>query len=206
MTKRIGARRSVIRHKQMKARKHLKEVSNRKAQRKISRQLKSAKQRYDKMNGSVFSGNKTYQRIKPKLEDVLKIKNPTYNQRQHIRAVIRDFNNHATTSFGGSRKIYRSTVKTIYNHENEVHGNKWKPLLNKNIITPQSVSEAKKFWSSYHKVNDLLESQHGSKDVYNSDTKLTYLIGHESGSSDDISNDTFNDLLQNAVPDTGIIL
>lgn len=206
MTKRIGARKSVIRHKQMKARQHLKEVHNRRAQRKIMNQVRSMEQRYNKMKGSVFSGNKTFQRLQPKVEEVLKIKNPDYNQRQHIEAVIRDFNNHETTSFKGSRKIYRSTVKTVYNFENERHGNKWKPLLNKEIPTPQSVKQAKKFWSSYRKLNNLLEAQHGSKDVYNSEIKLTYLTGHVKGTSEDISHDTFDELLKYAKPSTGIIL
>ena len=206
MTKRIHARKSVIRHKQMKARQHLKEVHNRKAQRKVMKQVKSLEQRYNKMNGSVFSDNKTFKRLKPQVENVLKIKNPDYNQRQHIRAVIRDFNSHETTSFKGSRNIYRASVKTVYNFENERHGNKWKPLLNKEIPTPQSVQSAKKFWSSYHKVNDLLESEHGSKDVFDSDVKLTYLTGHVAGTSEVISHETFNELLQYAKPSTGIIL
>lgn len=206
MTKRIGASKSVIRHKQMKANKRLKEVSERRAQRKISRQLNSVKERYQKMNGSVFSENQTFKRLKPKVKSVLKIKNPDYNQRQHIKAVIRDFNNHETTSFNGSRKIYRSTVKTIYSHQNKLHGNKWKPLLNKDIITPKSVQVARKFWKSYHKLNDLIESQHGSKNVFDSDTKLSYLTGNEAGSSDDTAMSTFNDLMQSATPNTGIIL
>jgi hypothetical protein len=206
MTKRIGASKSVIRHKQMKANRHIKEVSERKAQRKISRQLNSVKERYQKMNGSVFSENQTFKRLKPKVKSVLKIKNPDYNQRQHIKAVIRDFNNHETTSFNGSRKIYRSTVKTIYSHQNKLHGNKWKPLLDKDIVTPKSVQVARKFWKSYHKLNDLLESQHGSKNVFDSDTKLSYLTGNEAGSSDDTAMGTFNDLMQSATPNTGIIL
>lgn len=206
MTKRVGAKRSVIRHKQMKARKHAKEVAERRAQRKVSKQLESMEQRYNKMNDSVFSGNRTFKRLKPQVEKVLKIKHPDYNQREHIRAVIRDFNSHDTTSFYRSRKIFRSSVKTIYNFENERHGNKWKPLINKDIPTPQSVHDAKKFWKSYRKLNDLLESEHGSKDVYDSETKLTYLTGHVKGTSEDISHETFNELLQYATPTTGIIL
>lgn len=206
MTKRIHARKSVIRHKQMKARQHLKEVHNRKAQRKVMKQVKSLEQRYNKMNGSVFSDNKTFKRLKPQVENVLKIKNPDYNQRQHIRAVIRDYNSHETTSFKGSRNIYRASVKTVYNFENERHGNKWKPLLNKEIPTPQSVQSAKKFWSSYRKLNNLLEAKHGSKDVFDSDVKLTYLTGHVAGTSEVISHETFNELLQYAKPSTGIIL
>lgn len=206
MTKRVHARRSVIRHKRMKARQHLKEVHNRKAQRKVMRQVKSLEQRYNKMNGSVFSDNQTFKRLKPQVEKVLKIKNPDYNQRQHIRAVVRDFNSHETTSFKGSRNIYRESVKTVYNFENKRHGNKWKPLLNKDIPTPQSVKSAKKFWSSYRKVNDLLETKHGSKDVYNSEAKLTYLTGHVKGTSEDISHATFDELLKYAQPATGIIL
>ena len=206
MTKRVHASKSVIRHKRMKARQHLKEVHNRKAQRKVMRQVKSLEQRYNKMNGSVFSDNQTFKRLKPQVENVLKIKNPDYNQRQHIRAVIRDFNSHETTSFKGSRNIYRASVKTVYNFENERHGNKWKPLLNKDIPTPQSVQSAKKFWSSYRKVNDLLESAHGSKHVFNSDVKLTYLTGHVRGTSEDISQATFRELLEYAQPSTGIIL
>lgn len=206
MTKRVHASKSVIRHKRMKARQHLKEVHNRKAQRKVMRQVKSLEQRYNKMNGSVFSENQTFKRLKPQVEKVLKIKNPDYNQRQHIRAVIRDFNNHQTTSFKGSRNIYRASVKTVYNFENERHGNKWKPLLNKEIPTPQSVKQTKKFWSSYHKVNDLLESAHGSKNIFDSDTKLTYLTGHVKGTSEDISHATFKELLKYAKPSTGIIL
>lgn len=206
MTNSIHARKSVIRHKQMKARKHAKEVHNRRAQRKVSKQLESMEQRYNKMNNSVFSGNRTFKRLKPQVEQVLKIKHPNYNQREHIRAVIRDFNSHDTTSFYRSRKIFRSSVKTIYNFENERHGNKWKPLINKDIPTPQSVHDTKKFWKSYRKLNDLLESEHGSKDVYDSETKLTYLTGHVKGTSEDISHDTFNELLQYATPDTGIIL
>ena len=78
MTKRVHASRSVIRHKQMKARQHLKEVHNRKAQRKVMNQVKSLEQRYNKMNGSVFSDNQTFKRLKPQVENVLKIKNPDY--------------------------------------------------------------------------------------------------------------------------------
>lgn len=206
MTKRVGAKRSVIRHKQMKARKHAKEVHERRAQRKVSKQLESMKQRYNKMNNSVFSDNRTFKRLKPQVEQALKIKHPDYNQREHIRAVVRDFSSHDTTSFYRSRKIFRSSVKTIYNFENERHGNKWKPLINKEILTPQSVQETRKFWKSYRKLNDLLESEHGSKDVYDSEVKLTYLTGHVKGTSEDISHDTFNELLQYAKPDTGIIL
>ena len=206
MTNSIHARKSVIRHKKMKARQHLKEVHNRKAQRKVMKQVKLLKQRYNKMNGSVFSDNTTFKRLKPQVEKVLKIKNPDYNQRQHIRAVIRDFNSHETTSFKGSRNIYRASVKTVYNLENERHGNKWKPLLNKDIPTPQSVHDAKKFWNSYRKLNDLLESAHGSKNVFDSDVKLTYLTGHVRGTSEDISQATFRELLEYAQPSTGIIL
>ena len=206
MTNRVHASKSVIRHKRMKARQHLQEVSERRAQRKVMRQVKSLRQRYNKMNGSVFSDNQTFKRLKPQVENVLKIKNPDYNQRQHIRAVIRDFNSHRTTSFTGSRDIYRASVKTVYQLENIRHGNKWNPLLNKDIPTPQSVQSAKKFWSSYRKLNDLLESNHGSKNVFDSDVKLTYLTGHVAGTSEDISHETFNELLQYAKPTTGIIL
>lgn len=206
MTKRMGAKRSVIRHKQMKARKHAKEVAERRAQRKVTKQLESIEQRYNKMNNSVFSDNRTFKRLKPQVEKVLKIKHPDYNQREHIRAVVRDFNSHDTTSFSRSRKIFRSSVKTIYNFENERHGNKWKKLLDRNIATPKTVHETRKFWSAYRKLNDLLEAEKGSKDVYNSDVKLTYLTGHVAGTSDIISRDTFNELLQYATPDTGIIL
>lgn len=206
MTKRVHASRSVIRHKKMKARQHLQEVSERRAQRKVMNQVKSLEQRYNKMNGSVFSDNQTFKRLKPQVENVLKIKNPDYNQRQHIRAVIRDFNSHRTTSFTGSRDIYRASVKTVYNLENERHGNKWKQLLNKEIPTPQSVKQAKKFWSSYHKVNDLLEARHGSKHIFDSEAKLTYLTGHVAGTSEDISQATFRELLEYAQPSTGIIL
>ena len=203
---RTGAKRSVIRHKKMKARKHAKEVHERREIRKTLKQVESMRQRYNRMNNSVFSDNRTFKRLKPQVEKVLKIKHPNYNQREHIRAVIRDFNSHDTTSFYRSRKIYRSSVRTVYNFENERHGNKWKPLLNKEIPTPQSVHDAKKFWKSYRKLNDLLESEHGSKDVYDSETKLTYLTGHVKGTSEDISHATFNELLQYAKPETGIIL
>lgn len=206
MTNRIHARKSVIRHKRMKARKHVKEVANRRAQRHAMKQIEDVRKQYNKMNNSVFSDNKTFKRLKPQVEKILKIKNPDYNQRQHIRAVVRDFTNHATTSFKGSRRIYRSTVKTVYNFENALHGNKWKPLLNKEVPTPKSVAAAKKFWSSYHKVNDLLEANHGSKNVFDSDVKLTYLTGHVAGTSEDISHETFNELLQYAEPSTGIVL
>lgn len=206
MTKRIGAKRSVIRHKQMKARKHAKEVAERRAQRKTLKQVKSMEARFNKMNNSVFSDNRTFKRLKPQVEQVLKIKHPNYNQRQHIRAVVRDFNSHDTTSFYRSRKIYRSTVKTVYNFENKRHGNKWKPLLNKEIPTPHSVHHAKKFWNSYRKLNNLLEAEHGSKDVYDSETKLTYITGHVKGTSENIAHDTFNELLHYAKPSTGIIL
>src|SRR5699024_5511034 len=206
MNKRIHASKSVIRHKRMKARQHLQEVSERRAQRKVARQVKSLEQRFNKMNGSVFSDNQTFKRLKPQVEKVLKIKNPDYNQRQHIRAVIRDFNSHETTSFKGSRNIYRASVKTVYNLENERHGNKWKPLLNKDIPTPQSVQSAKKFWSSYRKLNNLLESTHGSKHIFDSQIKLTYLTGHVKGTSEDISQETFEELLEYAQPTTGIIL
>ena len=206
MTNSIHARKSVIRHKKMKARQHLKEVQNRRAQRKVMKQVQDIEQRYNKMNRSVFRDNRTFKRLKPQVEKVLKIRNPNYNQRQHIRAVVRDFNSHETTSFKGSRNIYRASVKTVYSFENERHGNKWKPLLNKEIPTPQSVQDAKKFWKSYHKLNDLLEAKHGSKDVFDSDVKLTYLTGHVAGTSEDISHETFNELLQYAKPSTGIIL
>lgn len=206
MTNSIHAKKSVIRHKKMKARQHLQEVSERRAQRKVMKQVRSLEQRYNRMNHSVFRDNRTFKRLKPQVENVLKIKNPNYNQRQHIRAVIRDYNSHETTSFKGSRNIYRASVKTVYNLENERHGNKWKTLLNKDIPTPQSVQSAKKFWSSYRKLNDLLESKHGSKDVFDSDVKLTYLTGHVAGTSEDISHETFNELLQYASPTTGIIL
>ena len=205
-SQRVGAKRSVIRHKKMKARQHLKEVHERRAQRETMKQVRSLKQRYNKMNGSVFSDNQTFKRLKPQVENVLKIKKPNYNQRQHIRAVIRDYNSHETTSFTGSRNIYRASVKTVYNLENKRHGNKWKPLLNKDIPTPKSVHHAKKFWKSYHKVNDLLESAHGSKHVFDSNTKLSYLSGHVSGSSSHIASSTFSDLLHYAKPSTGIIL
>ena len=206
MTNSIHARKSVIRHKQMKARQHLKEVAERRAQRKVMRQVRSLEQRYNRMNRSVFRDNRTFKRLKPQVENVLKIKNPNYNQRQHIRAVIRDYTSHETTSFKRSRNIYRASVKTVYNLENERHGNKWKPLLNKDIPTPQSVQSAKKFWSSYRKLNDLLESRHGSKNVFDSDVKLTYLTGHVAGTSEDISHETFEELLEYAKPSTGIIL
>lgn len=206
MTKRVHASKSVIRHKRMKTRQHLQEVSERRAQRKVARQVKSLEQSYNKMNGSVFSDNQTFKRLKPQVEKVLKIKNPDYNQREHIRAVIRDFNSHETTTFKGSRNIYRASVKTVYNLENERHGNKWKPLLNKDIPTPQSVQSAKKFWSSYRKLNDLLESTHGSKHIFDSQIKLTYLTGHVKGTSEDISQETFRELLEYAEPSTGIIL
>lgn len=206
MTNSIHARKSVIRHKKMKARQHLKEVHERKAQRKVMRQVRDIEQRYNKMNRSVFRDNRTFKRLKPQVEKVLKIKHPNYNQRQHIRAVVRDFNSHETTSFKGSRNIYRASVRTVYNFENERYGNKWKPLLNKEIPTPQSVQDAKRFWKSYRKLNNLLEAKHGSKDVYDSEIKLTYLTGHVKGTSEDISHETFNELIQYAKPSTGILL
>lgn len=206
MTKRIGASKSVIRHKKMKTRQHLKEVQNRRAQRKIMRQVRSLEQRYNRMNHSVFRDNQTFKRLKPQVENVLKIKHPNYNQREHIRAVIRDYNSHETTSFNGSRNIYRASVKTVYNLENERHGNKWKPLLTKDIPTPKSVHHAKKFWSSYHKLNNLLEATHGSKHIYDSGTRLTYLTGHVAGTSENIAHNTFTELLHYAKPSTGIIL
>ena len=206
MTKSIHARKSVIRHKKMKARQHLKEVSERRAQRKVIKQVRDIEQRYNKMNHSVFRDNRTFKRLKPQVEKVLKIKNPTYNQREHIKAVVRDFNSHRTTSFKGSRDIYRASVKTVYQLENIRHGNKWRQLLNKEIPTPQSVQDAKRFWASYRKLNNLLEAKHGSKDVYDSEVKLTYLTGHVKGTSEDISNETFNELIQYAKPSTGILL
>ena len=206
MTNSIHARKSVIRHKKMKTRQHLQEVAERRAQRKVMKQVRSLEQKYNKMNHSVFRDNRTFKRLKPQVEKVLKIKNPNYNQREHIKAVIRDYNSHETTSFKGSRNIYRASVKTVYNLENERQGNKWKPLLNKDIPTPQSVQSAKKFWSSYRKLNNLLEARHGSKDVFDSEVKLTYLTGHVAGTSEDISHETFNELLQYAKPSTGIVL
>ena len=206
MTNSIHARKSVIRHKKMKTRQYLQEVAERRAQRKVMKQVQNIEQRYGKMNHSVFRDNRTFKRLKPQVEGVLKIKNPNYNQREHIKAVIRDYNNHETTSFKGSRNIYRASVKTVYNLENERQGNKWKPLLNKDIPTPQSVQSAKKFWSSYRKLNNLLEARHGSKDVFDSEVKLTYLTGHVAGTSEDISHETFNELLQYAKPSMGIIL
>lgn len=206
MTKRVHASRSVIRHKRMKARQHLKEVSERRAQRKVMKQVHDIEQQYNKMNRSVFRDNRTFKRLKPQVEKVLKIKNPNYNQREHIRAVIRDFNSHRTTSFAGSRDIYRASVKTVYSLENIRQGNKWKPLLNKEIPTPQSVKQARRFWKSYRKLNDLLEAEHGSKNVFDSEVKLTYLTGHVAGTSEDISQATFRELLDYAEPSTGIIL
>ena len=206
MTNSIHARKSVIRHKKMKARQHLKEVAERKAQRKTMKQVQSLEQRYNRMNHSVFRDNRTFKRLKPQVEKVLKIKNPNYNQREHIKAVVRDFDSHRTTSFTGSRDIYRASVKTVYQLENIRHGNKWKPLLNKEIPTPQSVQDAKRFWKSYHKLNNLLEAKHGSKDVYDSEVKLTYLTGHVAGTSEDIAHETFNELIQYAKPSTGILL
>ena len=206
MTKRVHARKSVIRHKKMKARQHLKEVAERRAQRKTMKQVRSLEQRYNKMDRSVFRDNRTFKRLKPQVEKVLKIRNPNYNQREHIKAVVRDFNSHETTSFKGSRNIYRASVKTVYNLENERHGNKWKSLLNKDIPTPQSVQSAKNFWSSYRKLNNLLEARHGSKDVFDSEVKLTYLTGHVAGTSEDIAQATFRELLEYAQPSTGIIL
>ena len=206
MTNSIHARKSVIRHKKMKARQHLKEVHERRAQRKTMRQVRSLEQRYNKMKHGVFRDNRTFKRLKPQVEKVLKIKHPDYNQREHIRAVIRDYYSHRTTSFTGSRDIYRASVKTVYSLENIRHGNKWKPLLNKDIPTPQSVQSAKRFWKSYHKLNDLLEARHGSKDIFDSEIKLTYLTGHVAGTSEDIAHETFNELLQYAKPSTGIIL
>lgn len=206
MTNSIHARKSVIRHKKMKARQHLKEVAERKAQRKVMKQVRSLKQRYNKMNRSVFRDNRTFKRLKPQVEKVLKIKEPNYNQREHIKAVVRDFNSHRTTSFTGSRDIYRASVKTVYQLENIRHGNKWRQLLNKEVPTPQSVQDAKRFWASYRKLNNLLEARHGSKDVFDSEVKLTYLTGHVAGTSEDISHETFNELLQYAKPSTGIIL
>ena len=206
MTKRVHASKSVIRHKKMKARQHLKEVAERRAQRKTMKQVRSLEQRYNKMDRSVFRDNRTFKRLKPQVEKVLKIRNPNYNQREHIKAVVRDFNSHETTSFKGSRNIYRASVKTVYNLENERHGNKWKSLLNKDIPTPQSVQSAKNFWSSYRKLNNLLEARHGSKDVFDSEVKLTYLTGHVAGTSEDISQATFRELLEYAQPSTGIIL
>lgn len=215
MTKRTHTSKSVIRHKRMKANQHLKEVSNRRSQRKLFKQVENVRQQYNRMNGSVFSDNQTFKRLKPQVEKILKIKNPSYQQRRYMQAVVRDFNSHNTSNFSRSRKIFRSTVKTVYNIENNKHGNKWKPLLNKGIPTPQSVNAAKTFWNAYHKLNDLLESKHGSKDIYDSDTKLSYLTGHVTatystgdmaGTSIDIAQDTFYDLLQYADPTTGIIL
>lgn len=206
MTNSIHARKSVIRHKQMKARKHAKEVHERRAIRKTLKQVKSMEERFNKMNNSVFSDNRTFKRLKPQVEKVLKIKHPNYNQREHIRAVIRDFNSHDTTSFYRSRKIFRSSVKTIYNFENERRGNKWKKLLDRNIATPKTVHETRRFWSAYRKLNNLLESEYGSKDVYDSEIKLTYLTGHVKGTSEEISYNTFNELLQYAKPATGILL
>lgn len=206
MTKRVGAKRSVIRHKQMKARKHAKEVHERRAQRKVSKQLESMEQRYNKMNNSVFSDNRTFKRLKPQVEQALKIKNPNYNQREHIKAVIRDYNSHDTTSFYRSRKIFRSSVKTIYNFENKRHGNKWKKLLDRDIATPKTVHETRRFWSAHRKLNNLLEARYGSKDVYDSKTKLTYLTGHIKGSSETIAHNTLSELFHYAKPATGIIL
>ena len=205
-SQRVGAKRSVIRHKKMKARRHAKEVSERRAQRKTMRQVRSLEQRYNRMNHSVFKGNNTFQRLKPQVEHVLKTKNPNYNQRSHIRAVIRDFNSHDTTSHTRSRNIFRSSVKTIYDLENKRHGNKWRKLINSKIATPKSVKATKTFWGSYHKVNDILESQKGSKDVFDSNTKLSYLSGHTSGGSSGIASSTVSDLLSYASPSTGIIL
>ena len=105
MTKRVHARKLVIRHKKMKARQHLKEVAERRAQRKTMKQVRSLEQRYNKMDRSVFRDNRTFKRLKPQVEKVLKIRNPNYNQREHIKAVVRDFNSHETTSFKGSRNI-----------------------------------------------------------------------------------------------------
>lgn len=205
-SQRVGAKRSVIRHKQMKARRHVKEVAERRAQRKTMRQVRSMQERYNRMNHSVFRDNSTFKRLKPQVEHTLKIKHPNYNQRKHIRAIIRDFNSHDTTSHTRSRNIFRSSVKTIYDLENKRHGNKWKKLVKSKIASPKSVRATKTFWGAFHKLNDLLESQKGSKDVFDSDTKLSYLSGHTSGGSSGIASSAFSELLQYASPSTGIIL
>lgn len=205
-SQRVGAKRSVTRHKQMKARRHAKEVHERRAQRKTMKQVRSMQERYNRMNHSVFRDNSTFKRLKPQVEQALKIKHPNYNQRSHIRALVRDFNSHDTTSHTRSRNIFRSSVKTIYDLENKRHGNKWKKLLNHKISTPKSVRATKTFWGAFHKLNDLLESQKGSKDVFDSDTKLSYLSGHASGGSSSIASATFSELLQYASPSSGIIL
>lgn len=205
-SQRVGAKRSAIRHKQMKARRHAKEVAERRAQRKTMRQVRSMSERYNRMNHSVFRDNSTFKRLKPQVEHTLKIKHPNYNQRSHIRAIVRDFNSHDTTSHTRSRNIFRSSVKTIYDLENKRHGNKWKKLVKSKIASPKSVRATKTFWGAFHKLNDLLESQKGSKDVFDSDTKLSYLSGHTSGGSSGIASSAFSELLQYASPSTGIIL
>lgn len=205
-SQRVGAKRSVTRHKQMKARRHAKEVAERRAQRKTMRQVRSMSERYNRMNHSVFRDNSTFKRLKPQVEHALKIKHPNYNQRSHIRAIVRDFNSHDTTSHTRSRNIFRSSVKTIYDLENKRHGNKWKKLVKSKIASPKSVRATKTFWGAFHKLNDLLESQKGSKDVFDSDTKLSYLSGHTSGGSSGIASSAFSELLSYASPSTGIIL
>lgn len=206
MTNTRHAKASVIRHKQMKARLRKQATAERRRIRKTRVKQQQILKAYNRINHSVFRENSSLNKIRTHL-DILNKKNPTYNDTQAINALSRWVNQQDTTTFKGARNIFRSAVKTIYNHENKIHGNLWKKeLKNKDIPTPQTVKGVRKFWSAYHKLNDLLESKHGSKNIFDSKVKLTYLTGHVAGQSEDIAQSTFEELLQYAEPDTGIIL
>lgn len=206
MTSSRHASASVIRHKKMKNRIREKANAERRRIRKTRAQQESILKSYNRINHSVFKENESLNRIRSNL-DLLTKKNPTYNDTQAIKALNRWVNSHETTTFKGSRNVFRSAIKSVYDHEHARNGNLWKKeLQEKDIPTPKTVAGVRKFWSAYHKLNDLLESQHGSKDIFSSEYKLTYLTGHVAGQSEDIAQSTFEDLLQYAEPTTDIIL
>lgn len=206
MTNSKHASASVIRHKKMKNKMRGKAAAERKRIRKTRAQQDSILKSYNRINHSVFKENESLNRIREHM-DVLKKKNPTYNDTQAVKAIDRWVKSHDTTTFKGSRNVFRSAIKSVYDHENARNGNLWKKeLQGKEIPTPKTVAGVRKFWSAYHKLNDLLESKHGSKDVFSSEYKLTYLTGYTAGQSEDIAQSTFDDLLQYAEPDTDIIL
>ena len=122
MTNTRHAKASVIRHKQMKARLRKQATAERRRIRKTRVKQQNILKSYNRINHSVFRENSSLNKIRTHL-DILNKKNPTYNDTQAINALNRWVNQQDTTTFKGARNVFRSAVKTIYNHENKIHGN-----------------------------------------------------------------------------------
>ena len=122
MTNTRHAKASVIRHKQMKARLRKQATAERRRIRKTRVKQQNILKAYNRINHSVFKENSSLNKISNHL-NLLNKKNPTYNDTQAINALSRWVNQQDTTTFKGSRNIFRSAVKTIYNHENKIQGN-----------------------------------------------------------------------------------